>query len=111
MKLIIDSGATKAEWCLAQDGAEVRRCRTEGMNVSVLSSEEVGAIIGKAAKELGDVQVSGIYFYAAGFIEGSEAGAIIYYYLILDCNIVGCHISAYCNIQRSLSYPICTHMV
>ena len=76
MKLIIDSGATKAEWCLAQDGAEVRRCRTEGMNVSVLSSEEVGAIIGKAAKELGDVQVSGIYFYAAGFIEGSEAGAL-----------------------------------
>ena len=73
MKLIIDSGATKAEWCLTDGMDVVRDFRTEGMNVSVLSADEVEDIVRGAAAEIGSSPVSEVYLYAAGLIEGSEA--------------------------------------
>lgn len=75
MKLIVDSGATKADWCLVEDGQIVRRFKTAGMNVSVLTPEAVAAIAGEAAAGLEGPAVSEAYLYAAGLIEGSEAAA------------------------------------
>lgn len=75
MKLIIDSGATKAAWCVLDGKEIVRECRTAGMNVSVLSAEDVEAIVREAAGQLGHPEVSEVHFYAAGLIEGSEAAA------------------------------------
>lgn len=73
MKLIIDSGATKADWCFIGTGKVLRRLRTPGMNFSTMSQEEIGDIVATAASEAGNVSVSEIYLYAAGLIEGSPA--------------------------------------
>ena len=75
MKLIIDSGATKADWCLVEEGRVVRRFKTAGMNVSVLAPEEVAAIAREAAAGLEGPEVREAYLYAAGLIEGSDAAA------------------------------------
>jgi len=71
MILIIDSGATKADWCLVDGGSVVRRFKTAGINVSVLTSDEVEAISREASDGLGSPSVSAVYLYAAGMIEGS----------------------------------------
>lgn len=73
MKLIIDSGATKADWCFIEAGEAVLRLKTPGMNFSTMSEEEVGGVVASAASEAGDVSVSEIYLYAAGLVEGSPA--------------------------------------
>lgn len=73
MKLIIDSGATKADWCFIEAGEAVMCLKTPGMNFSTMSEEEVGGIVASAASEAGDVSVSEIYLYAAGLVEGSPA--------------------------------------
>ncbi len=80
MKLIIDSGATKADWCAVDGGQAVRRFKTAGMNVSVLTPEEVEAIVREAVEALKDLSglesgVTEVHFYAAGLIEGSEPAA------------------------------------
>ena len=72
MKLIIDSGATKAEWCLTDGMDVVREFRTKGMNVSVLSGDELKGIVKEAAERVGHAPVSEVHLYAAGLIEGSE---------------------------------------
>lgn len=76
MKLIIDSGATKADWCLVEGGQVVRRFKTAGMNVSVLTSEAVAAIASEASAGLKGPAVSEAYLYAAGLIEGSDAATL-----------------------------------
>ena len=76
MKLIIDSGATKADWCLVEGGQVVRRFKTAGMNVSVLTPEAVAAIASEASAGLEGPAVSEAYLYAAGLIEGSDAAAL-----------------------------------
>ena len=75
MKLIIDSGATKAEWCLTDGMDIVKEFRTAGMNVSVLSEEEIAGIIMEGAVSIGNRPVTEVHLYAAGLIEGSEAAA------------------------------------
>lgn len=75
MKLIIDSGATKADWCLlgsASQSSEVRRFKTDGMNFSTMSEESVEAIVNQALAVLGSEGVREVFLYAAGLIEGSE---------------------------------------
>jgi N-acetylglucosamine kinase-like BadF-type ATPase len=75
MKLIVDSGATKADWCLTDGMSVVREVKTPGMNVSVLSEEDIKGIVGKAAEAFQGMTVSEVHLYAAGLIEGSEAAA------------------------------------
>ena len=38
MILIVESGATKTDWCLVDAGRPVRRMQTPGMNLSSISS-------------------------------------------------------------------------
>ena len=76
MKLIIDSGATKADWCLVEGGQVVRRFKSAGMNVSVLTPEAVATIASEASAGLEGPAVSEAYLYAAGLIEGSDAAAL-----------------------------------
>ena len=73
MKLIIDSGATKAEWCLTDGMDIVKEFKTEGMNVSVLSEEEIAGIVMEGAVKIGNRTVHEVHLYAAGLIEGTEA--------------------------------------
>lgn len=73
MKLIVDSGATKADWCFIDAGKAVKRFKTPGMNFSTMSSEEIGSIVASAVSEVAGASVSEVYLYAAGLIEGSPA--------------------------------------
>lgn len=73
MKLIIESGATKADWCLVDGGIAAKRFKTPGMNFSTMSEEDIRGIFESALVEIGPASVTEIYLYAAGLIEGSPA--------------------------------------
>lgn len=62
-KLIIDCGATKADWLLG-DGTKVR---TPGFNLVQTSPEQLTLILDEAAARLGS-GIGQIYFYAAGLV-------------------------------------------
>ncbi|MGM9736560.1 MAG: hypothetical protein ACI3ZL_09135 [Candidatus Cryptobacteroides sp.] len=73
MILIVDSGATKADWgfCDRNDIGNAITVRTEGINASTMSFEEILRIVNsaseKAGKEIGE-KVEHIYFYGAGIV-------------------------------------------
>ena len=67
MILIVESGATKTDWCaLAPDGA-VERLQTPGMNLSTISAEANAAVFAEALEHFTDVDE--VHFYAAGLLE------------------------------------------
>ena len=73
MILIIDSGATKADWCLVGSEGPVSRFKTSGMNFSTMSADAVQAILAEGMAVLGSADVSEVHLYAAGLLEGSPA--------------------------------------
>ena len=73
MKLIIESGATKADWCLVDAGIAAKRFKTSGMNFSTMSEDDIRRILGSALSEIGSASVTEVFLYAAGLIEGSPA--------------------------------------
>lgn len=67
MILIADSGSTKTDWSLVDNGKEVKRIRTRGMNPFQMSADEITAEIKEALlKELPSNEVDELYFYGAG---------------------------------------------
>lgn len=65
--LIADSGSTKTDWCLADDGHETGRVLTQGINPFHQSEEEIERIVtNELVTQLGTAQVSGIFFYGSG---------------------------------------------
>ena len=67
MKLIVESGATKTDWCaIGRDGA-VQRLQTPGMNLSSISAEANAAVFADAVDHFSGVDE--VYFYAAGLLE------------------------------------------
>lgn len=67
MILIIESGATKTDWCaLAPDGT-VERLQTPGMNLSTIAAEANAAVFAEALTHFSDVDE--VHFYAAGLLE------------------------------------------
>ena len=67
MILIVESGATKTDWCaLAPDGA-VERLQTPGMNLSTISAEANAAVFAEAVEHFSGVDE--VHFYAAGLLE------------------------------------------
>lgn len=73
MKLIVESGATKTDWCaLLADGSALR-LKGPGMNVTTQSSEDVKSILMDTVWELPSEPVSEVHFYAAGLISSGEA--------------------------------------
>lgn len=73
MRLIIESGATKADWCLLDGGIAAKRFKTSGMNFSTMSEEGIREIVKSALPMLGSAEVDEIFLYAAGLIDGSPA--------------------------------------
>lgn len=73
MKLIVESGATKTDWCaLLADGSALH-LKGPGMNVTTQSSEDVKSILMDTVGELPSEPVSEVHFYAAGLISSGEA--------------------------------------
>jgi len=73
MKLIVESGATKTDWCALRGNGSVERMKGPGMNVATQPFEDVKAILLDAVKQLPEEPVSEIHFYAAGLISSGEA--------------------------------------
>ena len=65
--LIVESGATKTDWCaIAPEGA-VQRLQTPGMNLSTIAAEANAAVFADAVERFSEVDE--IHFYAAGLLE------------------------------------------
>lgn len=76
VKLIADSGATKAEWCLL-DGKKKKSIFTQGISPYFLNTEQISQIL---AKELvpftGRVEINEIYYYGTGCINTVNANIV-----------------------------------
>ncbi|MBQ6016057.1 MAG: hypothetical protein IJL22_07140 [Bacteroidales bacterium] len=69
--ILVESGATKSDWCLVnKDGAVYRRLVRPGMNVSTMSMQEITRIISEtfSTESLSDRGFKGFYMYTAGVI-------------------------------------------
>lgn len=73
MRLIIDSGATKTDWCAVEGREAVRQVRTSGMNFSTMSADALAAVMDEALHALEGLQPESVHLYAAGLVGGSEA--------------------------------------
>lgn len=80
MKLIVESGATKTDWCAIRSDGTIGKLRTEGMNLSTMQGQSVDNLIRKAISALnsGNELVSEVHFYAAGLIEPRTSGSVEY---------------------------------
>ena len=66
IKLIADSGSTKAEWCLI-DGAKKKTFFTQGLSPYFFSAQQIQAIIEKELKaKLKGVEPEEVFFYGTG---------------------------------------------
>lgn len=70
MILIVDGGSTKAEWVLVDEGKEVKRWRTEGLNPYFRGEEEMRRLLVEEVRPLLDgVVVREGWWYGAGCTE------------------------------------------
>ncbi|HAC40054.1 MAG TPA: hypothetical protein DCF48_00590 [Rikenellaceae bacterium] len=70
-QLIIDCGATKADWCVVENKT-TRNVRTPGFNLVQTPEDKLNEIIGEAAAQIGP-GVEDIHLYAAGLLEKPSA--------------------------------------
>ena len=81
MIIIVESGATKTDWCAAAPEREAINVRTAGMNLATMAQDVIEGIVREAVaafREKGlSAGVSEVHFYAAGLIvaEGEKAPA------------------------------------
>lgn len=70
MIIIVESGATKTDWCAVASNGTVTPVRTAGMNIATMPIEAIKAIINEAAPQLNPTgeKVTEIHYYAAGLI-------------------------------------------
>ena len=66
IKLIADSGATKAEWCLV-DNNKKKTVITQGISPYFLNTEQISVLLLKELKpKLKNIEVDEIYYYGTG---------------------------------------------
>lgn len=69
MILIADSGSTKTDWCVAENGCILRRIQAEGINPVFLPDGEMEQEIKELARQMeGEAPPASIHFYGAGCI-------------------------------------------
>ena len=77
MKLIVDSGSTKALWITLDDNGKIERFESPGMNPALLSEDAImSAVTERMPAQITGAPVSEIWFYAAGCRSAREADAI-----------------------------------
>jgi len=67
MILIVESGATKTDWCLVGPEGVASRLQTRGMNLSSIAAEANAAVFAEAVENFSGVDE--VHFYAAGLLE------------------------------------------
>ena len=72
MRMIIcESGATKADWRVVEDGKQTVRELSAGMNVSTMKMDHIESIVRGAAERLPVGKYDEIHFYTAGVLTPS----------------------------------------
>lgn len=70
MIIIVESGATKTDWCAAALDKEPINVKTAGMNLATMPQDVIEGIVAEAMAEFKakglDSKVSEVHFYAAG---------------------------------------------
>ena len=78
MKIVVECGATKADWrAICQDGM-IRSARTSGLNPSSMSTDMISEVVRKAVPALNPdgKRVGQIFFYGAGLVSEAVASPI-----------------------------------
>lgn len=76
IKLIADSGATKAEWCLLKDGRK-KTIFTQGISPYFLTTDQIIEVLLKELKpKLGNVEADEIYYYGTGCANPDNAKSV-----------------------------------
>ena len=91
MILIADSGSTKTDWCVVEQGVALKRISTKGMNPFFQSEEEmVTAMQTSLLPELEGKHPEAVYFYGAGcaFDKVELVRRAISRVLVLDGDVV-----------------------
>ena len=72
MIIIVESGATRADWCGIGADASLHPVQTAGMNLATMAPEAIRAIVEAAAPALNPAgeRVTALHFYAAGLLGG-----------------------------------------
>lgn len=96
MKIIVESGATKADFCLCGEWGQVR-FRTGGINLATMDRQTVSCrvrdavfYLGMAAKEYGEHisgNISEIWFYGAGIVSDSAPAVLADVFAELFCDV------------------------
>ena len=69
MILIADSGSTKTDWCIVEQGKSVQRIYTQGMNPYFQSETEISKEIAHVLlPQINSKKIDAVYFYGAGCI-------------------------------------------
>ncbi len=67
VRLIADSGATKCEWCVTENGRKKKKIITQGISPYFLTGEEIVALLQKELlPKLRNIKIDEIYFYGTG---------------------------------------------
>lgn len=85
MILIVESGATKTDWCLCagrpgDDGHQCRKFRTAGFNAATMDAGSLCRMIEEIPSNFGcgcADRISEIYFYAAGLVSETPPPALV----------------------------------
>lgn len=74
--IIVDSGATKADWTITEGSGILASIKTDGVNFAVMKPERIAEIFAEAAagiKAAGMCGAGNLYFYAAGAVTADGA--------------------------------------
>ena len=73
MILIADSGSTKTDWALVENGKAVKELRTKGMNPFQMSEEEIAEEVRTSLiEQMQTNEVDEVHFYGAGCTKECE---------------------------------------
>ncbi len=76
IKLIADSGATKAEWCLV-NGGKIKTIFTQGISPYFLNTEQITDLLVKELKpKLKNVSVDEVFYYGTGCANPENAKSV-----------------------------------
>lgn len=69
MILVADSGSTKTDWCLVNDGLQVKSVFTAGINPFFQTQEEISSLVlDMLLPQLENYTVDSVFFYGAGCV-------------------------------------------
>lgn len=77
MILVADSGSTKIDWCLLNNGKVEKQVFTLGMNAVMLTEEEMQArLADELAPEIEGYPIDEVYYYGAGCVSPQVCGNV-----------------------------------